>query len=129
MQQTTNSTELKEMDHTHGRGTKCIDSIAATPNMRKHIEGSSLHETNEIMNADHRSHVIDTNLGEYFKEEFSKWDKIQRGVMEPNIRTHREKFNEHMDEVLHYFPTDSIMANLNEATVIEKELEQLDQDI
>ena len=49
--------------------------------------------------------------------------------MDPKKRTRREKFNEHMNEVLDSFPIELKMANLSEATVIEKELEQLDQDI
>ena len=53
LHQTFNGIEVKYMDHTHSRGTKCIDSIAATPNIRKHIEGSKLFETNEIINTDH----------------------------------------------------------------------------
>ena len=118
--QTTNGIELKEMDHTHSRGTKCIDSIAATSNVRKHIEGCSLYETNEIINTDHRSHVIDVNLEEYFLEEFSEWDKIERGVMDPSKRTHREKFNEHMNEVLDSFPIESMIAEMSENKVTEK---------
>ena len=75
--QTTNGVELKEMNHTYSRGIKCIDSIVETPSTRKYVEGSSLRETNEIINTDHQSHVIDINLEECFKEEFSEWDKIE----------------------------------------------------
>ena len=70
--QTTNVIELNEIDHTYSRVTKHIDSIAATPNARKHIERRSLHGTNEIINTDHRSCVIDINLEECFLEEFSE---------------------------------------------------------
>ena len=66
-------------------------SILVTPNLRKHAEGSGSFETNEILNADHRSHAIDTNLEACFQEKFSRWDKIERGVVEPNKRTYREK--------------------------------------
>ena len=102
--QMTNVIEIKEMDHTHSRGTKCIGSFAETCNVRKHIEGCSIYQTNEIINTDHRSHAIDVNLEDYFLEEFSEWDKIERGVMDPNKRTHREKFNELMNEALDSFP-------------------------
>ena len=49
--------------------------------------------------------------------------------MDQNKRTHREKFNEHMDEVLDSFPIESTMETLNESIVTEKELEHLDQHI
>ena len=49
--------------------------------------------------------------------------------MDPRKRTHREKFNEHMNEVLDSFPIESMIAEMSETTVTEKELEQLDQDI
>ena len=118
--QTTNGIELKKMDDTHSRGSKCIDSIEDTPNTRKHIKGSSLHEINEMINNDHRWRVIEINLEDYFKEEFSKWDKIERGVMDPNKRNHREKFNEYMNEMLDSFPIELMMANMSESTVTEK---------
>ena len=73
--------------------------------------------------------MIDINLEEYSKEEFSEWDNIERGVMEPNERTHREKLNEHINEVIDSFPIELMIGEMSEATVIEKELEHLDQDI
>ena len=57
--------------------------------------------------------MIDAHLEECFKEEFSEWEKLERGVMDPNKRTHRENFNEHMGELLDSFPIESIMENLN----------------
>ena len=40
MHQHFNEIEAKELDYTHSRGAKCSNSIAATPSIRKHIEGS-----------------------------------------------------------------------------------------
>ena len=73
--------------------------------------------------------MIDINLEEYFQGEFSGWDTLERGVLDPNKRTHREKFNEHMDEILDSFPLELPVQKLNISTVTKKELEQLDQDI
>ena len=70
------------MDHTHSRGSKCIDSIAVTPSVRNHMEGSRLFETNEIENTDHRSYAVDINLEEHFQEEFSGWDKIEKEILD-----------------------------------------------
>ena len=71
------------MDHTRSRGTKCIDAITVTPILRKHTEGGRLFETNEIANNYHQSYVVDMCLQEYFQEEFSRWDKIERGILDP----------------------------------------------
>ena len=75
------------MDHTNSRGTKCMHSIAVVSNLKKNIEGSRLLETNETLNEDHRLNVIDSNLEACFEEEFSTWEKIKRGVLDPNKRT------------------------------------------
>ena len=56
------------------------------------------------MNADHRSCVVDMNLEDYFQEEFSIQDRTERGVLDPSKRVHREKFNEHIDEMLDSYP-------------------------
>ena len=73
--QTFNRIEVSQTDHTNNRGTKCIDSIVVTPNLRKQIEGSRLFEKNEIVNTEHRSYVVDINLEEDFQEDFSEWEK------------------------------------------------------
>ena len=66
-----NELDVKELDHMHSRGTKCVDSLVATPNIRKHTEGSRMFETSEIMITDHRAYRVDINLEEYFQKEFS----------------------------------------------------------
>ena len=125
MHQTFNGLELKELYYAHSRGTKWIDSIVATPNIRNHSEGIRLFKTNEIMNADHRSHVVDINLEEDFQEEFSGWDKIVRRVLDPRKRPYSEKCNEHVDEMLASFPLESTMQKPNASTVTKKELEHM----
>ena len=71
--------------------------------MRNHLEGIRLFETNGIMNADHRSNMVDMSLEEYFQEEFSGWDKIERVVLDPRKKTTETKFNEFMDDMLDSF--------------------------
>ena len=53
-----------------------MDSIVATPSIRKYAECIALFETNYSMSTDHRACVVDINLGEYFQEDFSGWYKI-----------------------------------------------------
>ena len=118
-----NEIELSQMDHTHNRGTKCIDSIDVTPDLIKHVKGSRLFEKNEIVNTDHRHYVIDINLEECFQDEFSGWDKIERVILDPNKRTDRGKFNEFVDETLGFFPLESTVQNVNISIVTHKNLE------
>ena len=67
-----NELDVKELDHMHSRGTTCVDSLVATPNIRKHTEGSRMFETSEIMITDHIACGVDINLEEYFQKEFSR---------------------------------------------------------
>ena len=49
---------------------------------------------------DHRSYLIDTNLEQYFDKEFLGWNKINKEMINPNKRTHREKFKEYTKVLL-----------------------------
>ena len=64
------------------------------------VEGSKLCETNEILDTDHWGYVIDINLNDYFEEEFSTWDTINKSTLDPEKCTHREKFGQLIDENL-----------------------------
>ena len=101
--QSFNGLELSQKHHTHVRGIKYAGSIVVTPNLRKHIECSRLFETHVIFNRDNRSCVIGMNLEDCFQEDFSGWDKIERGIPDPNERTHREKFNEQLTKHLNLY--------------------------
>ena len=52
------------------------------------------------MSTDHIAHAVHINLEEYFQQEFSGWDKIERGVLDPSKGTHKNKFDEHTDEMI-----------------------------
>ena len=58
--------DAKELDHTHIRGTNCIDSITATSNVINHAEGSRIFEASETVKTDHRACVVEMNLEEIF---------------------------------------------------------------
>ena len=64
-----------------------------------------------------------------FQEDFSGWDKIEIVVLCPNKRTHREIFNEHVDEILDSLPLELTAQKLSISIVTKKELEQLYQEI
>ena len=85
-----NCIDSKSLDHIYRDGSKCIDSIIATSNILRYIEGSTLLEIDEIIDIDHRAYLIDINLSQYFEEEFSNWDKINKCIIDSNRRSYRE---------------------------------------
>ena len=93
------------------------------------MEGSRVFETNEMTIAEHRVCVVDINLEQYFQEEFSRWDKIERVVLCPSKRNHRNKFDETGDETLDSITLESTIQTIIISAVAKKKLEQLEQDI
>ena len=65
-----NNIPIEQMEKTFKPGTKPIDSIAASTGVIEHIEGYKLLDYNEIVETDHRGHVIDIALDTYFELEF-----------------------------------------------------------
>ena len=57
-----NSIDRTELDHTYRDRSKCIDSVAVTPNIIRYAEGSKLLEIDAIFEIDHWLYMIDINL-------------------------------------------------------------------
>ena len=68
MHESYNIIQYEDLDPTFIRGSKCIDSIAATYNLLDFVEGSKLLEAHEITIIDHRSFIIDINIERYFDD-------------------------------------------------------------
>ena len=64
------------------------------------------------MESDHRGHLTDTNVAEYFTEDFAEDDETLKRRLNPNRRTHRDKFVEKCNKLLDSM---SIESELNEA--------------
>ena len=92
-------------------------TIAASESILLFVEGCRLHEINEILDTDHRRYVVDIDLKEYFDQEFSSWDQINKSLLDPGKRSHREKFKELIEKTL-----DSIDIKGNLAKLIEGSL-------
>ena len=88
------------MSSTNKNGSKPIDTIAATEGAIEHVDGCKLLYHAEVVISDHRPHVIDVNLEEYFNECFSSWDQIDSVKLNPSRRSHKEKFCEALEEQL-----------------------------
>ena len=102
------------MDNTYRDGSKYIDTIAALDSILSFIEGCRLYKVNEILDTDHRRYVVDIDLKEYFDQEFSSWDQINKLLLDPGKRSYREKFEELIEKML-----DSIDIKGNLAKLIE----------
>ena len=77
------------LDKACKNGSKPIDSIAASNGMMEHVEGCQLLNRNDIVESDHRGHVIDVDTEECFQEESSGWDDVNRAMLNPAKRSHR----------------------------------------
>ena len=59
------------MDHTEVRGSKPINTIAASYGIMEYVEGSQLLECDKIIFTDHWAYIIDTNSEDYFDNQLS----------------------------------------------------------
>jgi hypothetical protein len=67
-----NNIEMNQLDKTYKKGSRTIDSIAASSGIMNYIEGSKLVNYSEIVETDHRGYIIDVAMEEYFDIEFSQ---------------------------------------------------------
>ena len=70
--------DTKEIDHARTRGTKCVESIEATSDIEKRMEGSMIFETNKTSRTDHVACKVDMRLEECFQENLVDGKKPQR---------------------------------------------------
>ena len=69
----------------------------------EYIEGCKLLGHNEIVESDYRAYMIDIIIEEYFEEELSMWDNINKVISNPAQRSHREKFLESIEDQLNTY--------------------------
>ena len=110
-----NFIELDEIDNTYRDRSKYIDTIAASESILSFVEGCRLYEINEILDTNHRGYIIDIDLKEYFDQEFSSWNQINKSLLDPEKGSHREKFKELVEKML-----DSIDIEGNLSKLIEE---------
>ena len=77
---------LNNLDYTHRWEIKYIDSITVTLVILEYAEGSKLYKRCDIIDTDHRSHIIDINLESYYKDEFSEWNNINKEFLRVSRR-------------------------------------------
>ena len=82
---------------TYKKGLRAIDSIAVSSGVMSYIEGSKLVEYSDAVESNHRGYIADVAMEDYFETEFSQWDSIDRVMLNPSKRSHREKFVEEIE--------------------------------
>ena len=123
-----NNVRMEQMDKTCKSGSKPIDSFAASAGMLEHIEGCMLLDYNEIVETDHRGYVVDIALDEYFELEFSSWDHINKVMLNPSKRSHRERFVETLENQLNTCQLEDELARMK-ITITHGQMEHFDEII
>ena len=78
-----NNIDYKMGDRNYKYKSKQIDSIAATNGIMNHIEGCRLINYNDIVESNHCAYMIDVDIKEFLKEEFSRWENANQVILNP----------------------------------------------
>ena len=57
---------VEDLDKTHKNGSKTIDSTSASSGAMECLEGCRLLNYNDTVESDHRSHVIEVDIEDYY---------------------------------------------------------------
>jgi len=115
-----NKIPLNQLDKTNVNGSLPIDSIAASQGIYEYIEGCRLVENNEIVHTDHRGYLVDVNLEEYFNDELSSWNAINKVIVNPSRRSHREKFTEIIEQQMDIYNMEEMIQDLKQNPISER---------
>ena len=81
------------------------------------------------MDTNHYGYVVDIDLKEYFDQEFSSWNQINKLLLDPGKRSHREKFEELIEKTLDSMDIEGNLVKLIEGSSSKQQLEIIDKDI
>ena len=107
-----NKIRLQQLDKTCKNRSKPINSIAATSRIMEYAEGCEVINYNNIAEIDYRAYMMDINVEEYFKEEFSAQDNINHVMLNPVKRSHRNTFEETIEEQLQLFQLENYLRDM-----------------
>jgi len=74
--------------------------------------------------SDYRAYLIDFNLEEYFQEEFSTWNNINKSILNPSRKSHRAIFLEELEQQLNTY---DIEQYLSKPSHTYQEIENIDE--
>ena len=96
--------------------------------MLEHIEGCRLLECKEIILTDHRSYLMYLNLEDYFQDQMSSWDEINKVMLNPSRKSHREKFVQSIEDQLEHLNLEAQMSKVFHHPSNEQ-IEKIDETI
>jgi len=123
-----NNIPKEELNKTYMNGLTLIDSIAAANGILECVEGCKLLKNNEVACTDHRVYVVDIGLEEYFSEQFSNWNIINKVMLNPSRHSHRDKFAQILEYQLNICNLENNLNDIREHLTHYK-IEQIDMII
>ena len=69
------------------------------------------------------------NLNDYFDEEFSTWDNINKSILDPGKYTYRKKFGQLIDKNLDIMNIEKDLDRIYQEYATKQDLEALNKDI
>ena len=113
--------------HSNIHGSNPIDTFATSEGLIDYVEGAQLLHHNEIVNSDHRAHIVDINIEECFNDEFSQWNEINHVMLDPAKKSHRMRFIEELEYQLDLHQIESLIENFPNPT--HQQIETMDEII
>ena len=123
-----NDVQINQIGRTYKHGSKPIDSFAATSGIMEYVDGCEILGYNEVVESDHRSYLVDISLEEYFNDEMSEWDTIDRVKINPSKRSHRKIFYEEIEHQLNIYNVENDLERM-ERSCSYNEIEVVDEII
>ena len=120
-----NNVPINQIGKTYKNGSKTIDSIAATSGILEYVDGCELLGYNEVVETDHRSYIVDISLNDYFNDEMSEWESIDKVSLNPARRSHMEKFLEELENQLNIYNIEDDLDRM-EISCSHEEIEVVD---
>ena len=121
-----NAVPIHSIGKTYKNRSKPIDSIAATSGLIEYVDGYKLLGYNDVVESDHRSYMIEIAIEDYFNEQLSEWDSINKVVLNPVKRSHRKWFIEELENQLQIYNVENDLDRL-EITYSNEEIEMVDE--
>jgi len=108
---------------------KQIDAILATKGVIQSIQGSILVDFKEIIDIDHRGFIFDLDVNEYFSVGASIYDLNDNVTLDPSRWTHRNKFNEKVEEYIEQLNLYETIVTKCNNTITGQEIKRIDETI
>ena len=117
-----NNVQINQIGKTYIHGSNPIDSLATSQGIIDYIDRCKLLSNNDIIELDHYSYIIDVALEDYFDDELSEWDNINKVLLNLARRSHREKFIEELEHQLEIYNVENDL-NRMEILCLNQEIE------